>query len=495
MPIQNCAISSISPFQPAPNQWTRYHVLHLYKRMSFGASEAEIQAGLQMTPTQLVDLLLDTAVALPSPAAPYWADFTDEDYDNISETRFDHFHQLENRFLREMITEGVRSKMALFWHGHFVTELDVYDCSSYLWYYYKLLHDYAFGNFRTFVERMGVTPAMLVYLNGNVNVAEEPNENYARELLELFTLGANNGYTSEDIINIARALTGWRVEQNDCLPVDPLYPMLPTVAAGYEYDDGIKTIFGQTGNWNYNDVHQLIFTERQDEVALFICTKIYKFFVHEEVNPAIVNALADTFKNNNWEIIPVLKQLFKSEHFFDNTLIGGHIKSPTELFAGVAKAVEMQYPDDYNEDDLEEWIDFCDSLGQRLFEPPNVAGWEGYRSWINENTLSNRWARMNEFLYNIPQEAKNRLRDTIQQGVNFSADPEVITRYVVDLFVNRPLEEQHLQVAIQHLKAGFPDNYYEPDAPIQWTLYYEEAPDQIINLLAYLSRLPEFQMN
>ncbi len=505
MVLQNCAVTEIAPFT---GQWNRQRVMHLYRRLGFAASEAEIQAGLLFpNASALVDHLLDTAVALPSPTAPYWADWTDDDYDSSSESRFDHYRAFENRWMREMITESIRAKMALFWHGHFVTEVEVYKCTAFLWRYYKLLHDNAFGNFRTFVEEMGKTPAMLVYLNGNVNEASEPNENYARELLELFTLGANNGYTSEDIVNISRALTGWKADDNDCTILDPLNPdpdERPIVPEDHDFEQ--KMIFGQAipaitnpadqtseaVEAEYIAVHDLIFTERRDEAALYICEQIYKHFVYPEVNPAITNAMAATFKDNNWEILPVLKQIFKSEHFFDETFIGGHIKSPMELFVGFVKGAELEYPADYGEDELNDWVEDCDSLGQLLFEPTNVAGWEGYRSWVNENTMTNRWSRINQLLFDIPDFAKSRLRNTIRLGVNDSSDPEVIVAFVVDLFINRALEPEHLAVAVQYLKAGIPENYFDDGT---WNLNWNEAPDQIINLLGYLSRLPEFQMN
>ncbi|MFK7807430.1 MAG: DUF1800 family protein, partial [Saprospiraceae bacterium] len=370
--------------------------------------------------------------------------------------------------------------------------------------YYNLLHIHAFGNFKTFVEEIGKTPAMLVYLNGNVNVAEEPNENYARELLELFTLGANNGYTSEDIINVARALTGWKVDQDECEPefIDP---------EDHDYEE--KVIFGQTieatpnvidqtiatVEAKYQEVHDLIFAQREQLVAIYICEQIYKHFVYPEVNPAIINAMAATFTNPNhkWEILPVLKQLFKSEHFFDLTFIGGHIKSPIDLYAGVARAGELQYPEDYDDDDLRDWVEECGSLGQLLFEPTDVSGWDGYRSWVNENTMTNRWNRMNQFLFSFSDEAKERLKETVRLGVGPTneSDTVLITQFVVNLFINRELDQEHLDVAVQYLKAGYPDNYYEPGGPFLWSLTFESAPDQIINLLSYLSRLPEFQMN
>jgi len=483
MLVQNCAISSIAPYQPsAVSPWNERRIVHLYRRLGFGANYDEIQTALSMSPGDLVDQLIDTAAALPDPPNPYWSDYTTDDYAGMNDERFVHLQELLNRWLRNMITEGVRSKFALFWHGHFVTSWEAHECTSYTWSYFDLLHKSAFGNFKGFVEEMGKNPSMLVYLNGNVSVAGEPNENYARELMELFTMGANNGYTQSDIVNVSRALTGWKANQYQCTPA---------YFESADFDSGSKTIFGQTGNWNYDDVHNLIFTERQNEVAYYICEEIYKFFVYPEVNTDIVSALAATFVANNWELIPVFKQLFKSEHFFDETLIGAHIKSPLELFAGLYKTAELEYPSDYDDNTLGYILYQSMNLGQDLINPPNVSGWDGYRAWINENTMTNRWSFVANFMYGFSEAAKDRLRQTVLTGVSNSTDPEVITDFIAKLYCNRTLEPQHLTVAVQYLKAGIPENYFDDGS---WNLYWNEAPDQIINLLIYLSRLPEFQM-
>ncbi len=149
-----------------------------------------------------------------------------------------------------------------------------------------------------------------------------------------------------------------------------------------------KPFSGQTGNWNYYDVHELIFTQRRDETAWYICRELYKYFVYPEVDESIVIALAETFKANDFDLVPVYKQLFKSEHFFDETLIGAHIKSPLELFCGLFNTSELEYPADFNDDMLGYIFYQSINIGQQLFAPPNVSGWDGYRSWITENTMN-----------------------------------------------------------------------------------------------------------
>ena len=214
-------LDPLAPYTPsAAKPWNARRVAHLYRRLGFGASLTQIQQGLQMTPGDLIDQLLETAADLGPPDPPYWGGWTLDEYSANPDPNlvFTHRDELRRRWLGEMLDEGIRAKMALFWHNHFVTELDVYGCNAYLWSYFSMIHDNAFGNFRIFAREMGKTGAMLVYLNGNLSLAGEPNENYARELMELFTMGESNGYTQADIVDMARALTGWRASDYYCDP-------------------------------------------------------------------------------------------------------------------------------------------------------------------------------------------------------------------------------------------------------------------------------------
>ena len=484
MVLENCAVNSIAAFEPSlQSPWNAQRISHLYRRLGFGASYENIQLGLSVQPSQLVDQLIDNAIALGPPIPPPWANYTADDYDGDSDLIFQHQQEFANRWIREMATEGIRSKIAFFWHNHFVTELDVYECNSSLWAYYNLLHTYAFGNFRTFVEEMGKTPAMLVYLNGNQNIADEPNENYARELMELFTMGEGNGYTQEDIVEVARALTGWRMEMYDCVP--------PHFDIGY-FDNNPKTIFGQTGNWNYNDVHELIFTLRQTQVAHHICGKIYTHFISPVINEEMVNEMATTFINSGWELAPVFRQIFKSEHFFDELMIGTQIKDPFSALTGILKISNFQYQTDYDDDTTGSIGSMCSELGQTIFNPIDVAGWPGYRSWLNENTLTSRWSFSSQLLYNLNDAAKINLVALAIDLTNNSNDPAVIVEAVAQHYIGLPLTAEHLEVAVLNFKGDIPENYFQDGS---WNLFWDEAPDQMVNLLSYLTRLPEYQLN
>lgn len=475
----------LAPYVPtAAKPWNARRVAHLYRRLGFGATYQQIQQGLLLTPSALVDQLLDTAAALPAPAPPVWANWTYDQYNGDFALVQQHVRELKRRWLTDMLGEGVRAKLAFFWHDHFVTQLMIYTCNSWMWNYYSLLHQYALGNFRTFTLEIGKSPAMLMFLNGNLNEVSEPNENYARELMELFTMGESNGYTQADIVEMSRALTGWQADDDDCAPAS----FNPT-----KHDTGQKTIFGQTANYDFAGAHNLIFSARTDQVAHFIPEKIYKWYIYQNADPTVIEGLATTFKNGNWEILPVMKQLFKSEHFFEEQLINAKIKGPLEAFVPIMKMAGATYPAQIKDDWVDDIAFYAYILNQELFEPPNVSGWKEHRPWINESTLSLRWeyAAKTAALLRLDDSILDNLRLLAQSLTNDSNDPLVVTSALIEFFLGQTLEPVHLQAALSHFKSGIPENYFLDGS---WNLGWVEAPEQILNLMYYLIKLPEFQL-
>lgn len=475
----------LQPYVPTTDKpWNARRVVHLYRRLGFDASLAQIQQALQMTPVALVDQLLDTAAGLGPPDPTPWANWSAADYGGNTTLIFQHIRELKRRWMIDFATEGIRSKMAFFWHDHFVTQLSGYMCNSWLWDYYSSLHEFAYGNFKAFALKIGKSPAMLHYLNGNLNVVGEPNENYARELMELFTMGESNGYTQADIVNMARALTGWQSDDDDCLP---------SSYNAAKHDDGQKTIFGQTGNYDFDAAHNLIFSQRPDQVSHHIAQKIYKYFVYQNADQQVVDGLAATFKNSNWEILPMVKQLFKSEHFFEEQLINAKIKSPMEAFLPLLKMTGMQYPGEITDEWLDEVNYYCYILNEELFEPPNVAGWKEHRAWINESTLTIRWNYATKTANMLTQDdnAMEKLRALALGLANGSSNPVEITQALVEFFLRQELDPLQLQAAVLNFKAGVPENYFLDGT---WNLYWDEAPQQILNLIYFLVKLPEYQL-
>ena len=311
-----------------------------------------------------------------------------------------------------------------------VTELDVYDCNSFLYYYVNCLQRNAIGNFRTFISEMGLTSAMLYYLDGVYNNGNNPNENFARELYELFTLGEGNGYTEQDIIETAKALTGY-VERGEIGCEQVLFD--PT-----RFDAGPKTILGQTGNWGYDDVINILFQQRPNEIAGFICGKLYEYFVHPDSSDdagnaqMIISGMASTFVASNFEIAPVLTQLFSSQHFFDDEAIGVIIKSPFDIYLNLINETNFAY----DNGTLLNVIDTSRLLGQELFDPVDVAGWQRDRTWINTNFMIGRWLSaevyLEMFYQNNPQQFRTLAMDAVGAANSNTSNPETVVSAIVD---------------------------------------------------------------
>ncbi|PSR15105.1 MAG: DUF1800 domain-containing protein [Bacteroidetes bacterium] len=481
-PPPNCATGTLLPYVPTPaHPWNRIRVQHLHRRLGFGASEPTIVASLANSPVLLVDQLIDEILATPHLAEPAWSEWTIGDYSDFGAQSAAQLVAYSNDWIAAMLTSSAKEKITLFWHNHFVTRFEDYFCPSWLFNYHQLLQTYGLGNFRDFVYEMGKTPAMLVFLNGVQNTRFQPNENYARELLELFTMGQDNGYTQQDIVEVARALTGWNGFSTACAPI-PFVPLL--------HDTGNKTIFGQTGNWGYAELHAILFTHRAVEISEYICGKIYRHFVHPEIKEEIVAELAQTFRDSNWELAPVFRQLFKSEHFFDENIIGTQIKSPLDLMLGMA--IENNLPVD---EDGRNYILYAGyQLNQGLFNPPDVAGWRGNRDWVNSNSITGRWQTSDFFIFTMYQYAPQLLVTLAQNLTTDSAnDPALVTQALVDFFVPRGLDTPEAYAAATAiLKWEVPQNYYDSG---QWNLFWETVPAQVALLLRYMSRLPEFQLS
>lgn len=488
MSVQDCIIGGIATYVPSPtNPWDRQKVQHLYNRLGFGATDVEIAAALSQNPDTLIDNLIDNAVASPSPTPPIYANWTSVDYpidDTFFDVVYDHLYGLIDEWIIGMLNNPVRYKMVLFWHNHFVTQFEEYFCSNWMWQYYDLLHQYAFGNFKDFVYDMGKNPAMLDFLDNNENIADFPNENYARELLELFTLGEGNNYTQADIFDTARALTGWKAYDCDNVYFDV-----------NDFDNNPKTIFGQTGNWGYDDVHNILFAQRENEMAHYIAEKLYRYFVYPEANATIINAVANDLIANNFNIASALKLLIKSEHFFDDKWIGGKIKSPLELYVQTYRLTKFQYGVNITDNEINGISYRSADTGQQLFSPINVAGWPGQRSWITEHLMVKRWSHVsNSIMWPLYNDALPNAAHLVQLAKdlsNYSSDPAVITQAFIDHYLSVSLSAEATATATDVFKAGVPLNYYDSGV---WGLDYPNTHFQVANLITHLAQLPEYQL-
>lgn len=290
----------------------------------------------------------------------------------------DDIKNLNLSWLSEMINSDsqLREKMSLFWHGHFACRvLNIFFQQQLL----DVIRQNALGNFGDLLREVSKTPAMLSFLNNQQNNKKHPNENFAREVMELFTMGRGN-YTEADVKEGARAYTGWGFNMRGDFVDRP-----------FLHDNGRKTFLGKTGNFDGDDVINIIL--EQKATARFITQKIYKFFVNEIPDPEKTESLAAGFYQSNYNIQQLLNDIFRSEWFYSPKNIGTRIKSPVELLAGVRRLIPMEL------EKPEAQLLFQKVLGQILFYPPNVAGWPGGKNWIDSSALMFRM-RMPQILTN-----------------------------------------------------------------------------------------------
>jgi uncharacterized protein (DUF1800 family) len=272
-------------------------------------------------------------------------------------------------WLREMVNTSaqLQEKMAFFWHGHFA-------CRNLNIFYQQGLLDTvrrnALGNFGTMLKEVSKSAAMLNFLNNQQNRKDHPNENFAREVMELFTLGRGN-YTEHDIKEAARAFTGWSSNAKG-----------EFVFRKFQHDFDNKTVLGQSGNFDGDEVLDILLEQKQ--TAKFISQKVYRFFVNDQVDTAKVDWLADRFYKSGYDISRLMEDIFTSDWFYDEKNIGAKIKSPVELLVGIQRMLPMTLENDNSLLVLQR------ILGQVLFYPPNVAGWAGGKSWIDSSSLMMR---------------------------------------------------------------------------------------------------------
>ena len=269
-------------------------------------------------------------------------------------------------WMHEMVNTGaqLREKLGFFWHGHFACRnLNVFYQQGLL----DILRRNALGSFRTMLHEVSKSAAMLNFLNNQQNRKDHPNENFAREVMELFTLGRGN-YTEDDVKEAARAFTGWAS-----------IPKGEFIFRRGQHDYGNKTVLGKTGNLTGEEVLDHLLAQKQ--TAKFITQKMYKFFVNDTPDEKNIEWLADRFYKNDYNIGKLCEDIFTSDWFYAAENIGTKIKSPVELVVGIRRMLPMKLQNE------EVQLLIQRLLGQILFYPPNVAGWPGGKNWIDSSSL------------------------------------------------------------------------------------------------------------
>ncbi|MCK0155675.1 DUF1800 domain-containing protein [Cellulophaga sp. F20128] len=493
----NCNSASLNPIGGTLD---KQKAEHLFRRLGFSASVTTINTAIGQPISAYVDNLIAEAITMPPQTAPIWADWTGADYPADDDARNQLHNQQRTEFyniyVSGLVTNNLRDRLSFFWSNHFVTEYRNYQANPFLYRYVDCLQRNAIGNFKTFVSEIGLTDAMLYYLDGVYNNGNNPNENYARELYELFTLGEGNNYTEEDIIETAKALTGY-VERGD-------ESYTPVTFDPTKHDAGSKTIFGQTDTFDYDGVIDNLFDERTTEISWFICKKLYEFFVHpdsddEENNgnaKQVIDELATTFRTSGFEIAAVLSQLFKSEHFFDDEAIGVIIKSPFDIYINLLNETSFTYDDAI----IANIANTCRLIGQEMFNPPGVEGWYRDRTWINTNFMIGRWLSSEMFLQLFYTNNPDEFFDfavSLTPNPATESNPDVVTMAILDKLLPKGIADDQLQNAYDVFRDDALTQYYAaPEGNGSWSLYnYEEhSKQQIYFLLLHIIRQPEFQL-
>jgi uncharacterized protein (DUF1800 family) len=399
---------------------------HLLRRTGFGPRYSEVAAVVANGNISNIVQTMLTATAAPAPPGAWVSTAPLLDGSQTSQTTNN--TNMEN--LREWwmglisssgypasgnVPNALLEKMVLFWANHFVSEYAKVKCPQYLYWQNTLNRQFAFGNFKDFLTAMTTDNAMLWYLDGYTNTVGNPNENYAREEMELFSIGPFDttnlitptaspvpNYTQTDITQSARANTGWTLD------TAAMSSYTQGVFKANKHDTGADKLFmGQTGNWGYTDIINFIFQKidsptGKNQVGLFICTKLYGLFVYDNpgtpgsanyssyCNPTnpVIQQMADTFASNNFSIQAVLQQLLTSQHFFDPSVIGAAIKSPIDFVISSTRQLEITgAPASYL---YQQSASFTGAGETQLDQPPNVKGFPGYESWVSTASLPAR---------------------------------------------------------------------------------------------------------
>lgn len=526
--------------EPYTGPWGEEQMLHLLRRTTFGVSLSDLAAVRTKSLSETVAQLL-IVPPLPDPPVNHYS--TTADPTGVlpgatwvtavynSTVNGSRTASWKAWWINEMISLplSLREKMTLFWHNHFATETPIIDNSRYIYDHHALLRQYALGNFKELTKKVTTDPGMLRYLNGNANTKSAPDENYGRELQELFTIGkgADSHYTEDDVKNAARVLTGWRING--------------TTYTSYfdstRHDTGNKTfssfygstvITGRTGTTagelELNDLLTMIFSN--EETAKHLARKLYRFFVYYVIDAGVeqnvITPLAQIIRQNNYEIAPALSALFNSAHFFDPLSMGCIIKSPLDVTIGLCRefginAVSTAAPpavltpaQTYG---IWEYLrNQASALQQHVGEPPSVAGWPAYYQeplfyeiWINADTLPKRNAFSDAMVTSsgYTRSSTRLVVDVIAYAKRFPSpsDPAALVNDIVRHLYAIPISDSlKTSLKMSSLLSGQSSDHYWTDA---WNLHIANPTDtaaknavitRLQSLLKALMNAAEYQL-
>lgn len=511
-------------------------VLHLLRRTLFGASKADVDFFKTKTMSAAVDYLLTLPpnppppplnnygnnANTPDPAVPFGQTWVNAAVNPNIE--FARISSLKSWWLGLMVTPDrtIREKMNLFWHNHFSTQTNTVQDSRFIYKHHALLRANCLGNFKDLVKQITIDPAMLTYLNGEDNTKSAPDENYGRELQELFTVGKDlaQHYTEDDVKAAARVLTGWR---NNRTNIASFFDSAKHDTTNKQFSSfyGNTVITGRSGTNagmdELDDLLNMIFA--QQEVSKYICRKLYRYFVYYVIDASVetnvITPLAQAFRDSGYDIKVIVSKLLKSEHFFDPLNMGCMIKQPIDQIVGSSRLMGLTFPDASNiQTQYSHWLylqQFSILCGQDIGDPPNVAGWQAfyedpqfYELWINSDTLPKRNLYNDVMVYvGYSRTSFKLIYDTIAFANQFPnpQDPNALVSAISTLCHPIPLSQTTKDtIKTAYLLTGQATDSYWTDA---WNFYKNNptdanakkaVTDRLQAMMKYMFGLAEYQL-
>lgn len=520
--------------EPYSGPWEVPQVTHLLRRTMFGAKRADCDYFLSLTPAQAIQELIN-----PSPVTfdPLINDYNDDDFTDpdipFGESWLDAAYNddaegyrivsLKGWWIRNIMNQEptIEEKMLLFWHNHIPIQFYGVFHGNWNYQYLDTLRQHQLGNFRDLIKAMTLDRSMLHYLNGQYNSKWQPDENYARELQELFCIGKGPDaqFTELDVQAAARILTGWRVNYNtnEVYFDDTDHDVEDKQFSAFYNNVIISGQTGQNGQQELDDLIDILLDN--EETAKFLCRKLYRFFVSDHIDVTveenIIIPLAELFRNNNYEIRPVVEKLIGSQHFFDALTRGGMIKSPIDMIIGMFREFEAQLP---SEEFLTErltitnYINYLGAIMQQdIGDPPNVAGWQAYyqfpvfdKSWVNTDTLPKRAEFTDWVLFSGMQtENHTTILDllTVISGLPNPVDPNALIDDIVAWMYGIELAPEPKIFLKSVLLSGQVTDSYWSDAWLDYAgdptneMFTETVYSRLRSFFYYLLHLEEYQLS
>ena len=459
---------------------TENKIKHLFWRSGFGQTPKEWKASKNQSLQQNIDHIFASAKSAPAlPSAELYQQYLLRKKKPTSEER-KKLRKQSKRLIAKQISDWMNrmsdpkqsaflERMCLFWHGHFAC---VSKNARPAYYQLASIRQHALGNFRDLVLAIAKDPSMIRFLNNQQNRKNSPNENFARELMELFTIGRGH-YSEQDIKEAARAFTGWSSNLKG-----------EFVFKNRQHDFGQKQFMGQRGNFDGDEIIDIILSKKQ--TATFIATKVYRYFVNEKINARHIETLSTILYDSKYDIETLMRAIFESDWFYDLENIGIKIKSPVELIAGMMRQLNVNF------NKPESTVFIQKALGQVLFNPPNVAGWPGGKSWIDNSTLMLRLNLINylflasDIKFKVKEEFEAQKRNKAVKKIEASVDTQAVVstfKKYTDEAIFEQLSTFLLQTNQPHDKSLFTKYIYQ-----------NNKEDYIKSMMIRIMGLPEYQM-